>query len=104
MIEQEKKGLTRWVRKYLEEHDTGYPKGIHAAYTEWCEEHGFEPPQYSSVRRQIWLLKDLGLIEESHTEPGQNPALNPRQYYRLTPRGRDPSAWPDDAVEAKYGR
>ena len=79
-----KTSLSEHIRDYLNNHGTAYVSELRRAYCDHCENEEYDAPSYDSVRSTIWELKQLGLIEPSHTEPSKG-GLQPRQYYRLAP-------------------
>lgn len=94
--------LAEFVRDYLHENGTAYVAEMRREYAAYCEEHDYNAPSYDSVRSTIHTLKRLGLIEVSHRQVGEKPALEPRAYYKLTSGaiGRD---WSDPRGQL-YGR
>jgi len=97
-----KKSLSEFVRDYLDQHGTAYVAEMHRAHAEFCEKHGYPPTSYEGVRGTIWTLKQLGLIEQSHSEPVAGGNIEPRNHYRLTP-GALESDWSDPRGRL-YGR
>jgi hypothetical protein len=97
-----KRSLAEHVREYLRENDTAYVAELRRSYNRYCDREGYPPTSYNSARTTVYLLKRLGLVELSHTEPVDGGALEPRHYYRLTPGALD-ADWSDPRGQM-YGR
>jgi len=96
------KGVGEWIRDHLENNGTAYVREMHRAYSDWCEERDYTACDYDGFRRQIYLLRRLGLIELDHTEPGTRGPFR-RRYYRIAP-GADAADWqnPQKQVYGDY--
>jgi len=94
--------LSEFVRDYLDRHGTAYVAELYRAYGRYCVDNDYPRTSYDSVRGTIWTLKDLGLIEESHTEEVGSGNIEPRRYYRLAPGALD-ADWSDPRGQ-RYGR
>lgn len=98
------KTTAEFVRDYLDEHGEAYPGEIHSAYTDWCDDHGYSGGSYASMRRLMWLLRDLGAIECHRTEESPRGPMFDRRYHRLTDEvDMDARLW-EDPVDVRYGR
>lgn len=94
--------FSEFIRDYLDDRGTAYVSELTRAYNRYCEAHDYPPTSYDSARSTVYILKNLGLIEPSHTEPVSGGGIQPRQYYRLAPGALD-ADWSDPRGQL-YGR
>ncbi len=94
--------LSEFIRDYLDDQGTAFVAELRREYNSYCESHDYPPTSYDSTRSTVYMLKRLGLIEESHTEPVAGGGLEPRRYYCLTP-GALERDWSDPRGQL-YGR
>lgn len=95
------KSKGEWVRDYLDEHGDAYVRELHEAHAEWCEEHDYDPPDYDSMRRTLYLLRRLGLVQESRRESADRGPFQ-RVYYEVVPGAEGAEAW-ERPTKAVYG-
>lgn len=79
------KSLAEYIRDYLDDNGEAYVLELKRGYDRFCEQNGYPTTSYDQVRSTVWMLKELGLIEQSRTEPAGSGAIEDRRYYRLTP-------------------
>ena len=92
------KGAGEWIRDYLSRVGQASASEIHRNYQEWLQEQDYPTTEFSSTRREIWLLKEVGLLQQVREGSLNNPGA-----YRIAPAatGNEP-AW-SDPTAARYG-
>lgn len=74
------------IREFLLAVGEGYPYWFYKCFKK------IKPStSYQSISRYFWILKKIGLIEETREEPSKG--RYPRKYYRIVPGTEDHPAW-----------
>jgi len=85
------------IREILQR--TANPLSIHDVYT-WLKvlyREAFpreKPPNYENVRKYVYYLRRLGLVQTVRTEPASRPYLSDKSLIALTPFGSSPESDP----------
>lgn len=100
-----------FIREYLLKHREAYPQEIWRELKKAREEifgvkgRKLYVGSYDSFRRNyIYVLKQLGLIEEVREEKPRNPKWYRRKIVRITPGREDDLAWINPQKEFKLKR
>ena len=81
----------RWIKFKLLFDGPSWPYKLWKDLRTFMDKFGFKAPPYTSVRRMIWMMNQLGLITLIRTEEGELFGL--RHIYDITPGRVEDDAW-----------
>jgi hypothetical protein len=100
----ESKGCSEWVRDYLQEHGEAHVTELRDGYNDFCASLDAEnrSRSHDSMRREVWILKQLGLVEQTRKEPGERGGQF--HYYRAVPTRLSDDRWHNPQAELYGGK
>ena len=96
-----------FVRDFLLRKKEAYTEQIWREYNLYLARNGYPPVKYSTMRKYMWILRKLGLIELSRVEQVGDPLghLQPRFYLKIVEGKENDPAWynPQVAYNPEWG-
>lgn len=101
-------GTGELIRGHLLDKGESYPKEVYTYLNEFIDTlesstgKPYEKPSYMSVRKYLYVLKELGLITFTREKPVRNyPTAFHRRYFRIVPGMETDPRW-RNPYTAKY--